>query len=300
VLFLLPFSIAGYQTDKWASASIIVMIVIGVVCLVAFGLYERFLAPKCFIPWNILTDRTVVSACVLSGVLFVSFYLWDGYYYSYLQVVHGVSMRNTGYIVNIYSIGSCFWSVVVAVAIRKTGRFKWLALYFGCPLMILGVGLMIHFRQPGQNIGYIIMCQIFIAFAGGTLVICEEMAAMACVTHAEVAQILALLGLSSSVGGAIGSSISGAIWTNTLPGALIAALPEGEKDLWSDIYASIVTQLSYPLGSPVRDAILEAYGIAQKRMTIAATSVLVLSFVCVFLWRDIRVSEIRNVKGRVL
>lgn len=32
---------------------------------------------------------------------------------------------------------------------------------------------MIHFRQPDINIGYIVMCQIFIAFARGTLVICQ-------------------------------------------------------------------------------------------------------------------------------
>jgi hypothetical protein len=33
-------------------------------------------------------------------------------------------------------------------------------------LMILGSGLMIHFRGVDHGIGYIIMCQIFIAFAG--------------------------------------------------------------------------------------------------------------------------------------
>jgi hypothetical protein len=45
-------------------------------------------------------------------------------------------------------------------------------------LEILGVGFMIHFRQPDQGIGYVIMCQVFIAFGGGSLIICEEMAVM--------------------------------------------------------------------------------------------------------------------------
>jgi hypothetical protein len=63
------------------------------------------------------------------------------------------------------------------VIIRTLGRFKWLAMSMLC-LEILGVGLMIHFRQPEQGIGYVVMCQIFIAFGGGSLIICEEMAVM--------------------------------------------------------------------------------------------------------------------------
>ena len=67
--------------------------------------------------------------------------------------------------------------MILALIIRTLGRFKWLAISMLC-LEILGVGLMIHFRQPNQGIGYVIMCQIFIAFGGGSLIICEEMAVM--------------------------------------------------------------------------------------------------------------------------
>jgi MFS family permease len=101
--------------------------------------------------------------------------LWDSYFYSYLQAVHSLSITNAGYVTNIYSIGSCFWSVILAIIIRVLGRFKYLALSM-LALLMLGVGLMIHFRQSGISIGYVVMCQIFIAFGGGSLVICEEMA----------------------------------------------------------------------------------------------------------------------------
>jgi hypothetical protein len=60
-----------------------------------------------------------------------------------------------------------------------TGKFKWIALYFGVPFTMLGVGLMILFRQPNQHVGWVIMCQVFIAFAGGACVITEQVAAMA-------------------------------------------------------------------------------------------------------------------------
>ena len=70
----------------------------------------------------------------------------------------------------IYSVGSCIWSFGAGILIAKTGRFKAQALFFGVPVTLLGAGLMVHFRQPNVNIGLIVMCQVFIACAGGTLV----------------------------------------------------------------------------------------------------------------------------------
>ncbi|KFY93137.1 hypothetical protein V500_03906 [Pseudogymnoascus sp. VKM F-4518 (FW-2643)] len=296
-LFLLPFSLAGSQTDKWAAASTITMLVLGVALLIAFGLYEKYLSPRSFIPFHLITNRTVIGACGLSAVSFASFYLWDNYYISYLQVVHQLSITNAGYVFNIFSIGCSFWALVVAAAIHYTGRIKPLALYFGAPLNPLGVGLMIHFRQPAHHIGYVVMCQIFIAFSRGTLVICEEMAAMAAVKQTDVAATLAVLGLSSAVGAAIGSSMAGAIWTNTLPDALAAILPEAEKARAGEIYGSLKEQLEFEWGSEARMAIVQAYGIAQKRMTIASTSVVVLMFVCIIVWKDYRVKDMKKSKG---
>lgn len=212
--------------------------------------------------------------------------------------MHGLSITNTGYVTNIYSIGSCFWSVIVAVAIRKLGRFKWLAMTMLC-LEILGVGLMIHFRQPDQGIGYVVMCQIFIAFGGGSLIICQEMAVMAAAPHENVASMLALIGLFSSVGGAIGQAISAAIYTTKFPAALDYALP-GNATLNAELYGSIVNQLAYPIGTPERTAIIYAYGEAQFYLTLASTCFLVPCFFFIYLWQDFKVKELRQVKGRTV
>ncbi|KAI9753681.1 MAG: hypothetical protein M4579_005033, partial [Chaenotheca gracillima] len=197
-LFLLPFSIATYQADKWKSGSVLAMIIIGCLCFPAFAIWERYFAKVSFIPFHLLVDRMVLSACVLAATLFASFYCWDLYFLSYLQVVFDMSIENAGYIGNTYNIGSCFFAVIIGFIIRATGKFKYLALAF-MPLDILGVGLMIYFRQPDSHIGYVIMCQIFIAFSGGTLVVCEEIAVMAAASHSEVAVVLALLGLFSNI-----------------------------------------------------------------------------------------------------
>jgi hypothetical protein len=299
-LFLLPFSLYSYQKDGWKSAMVICMIIFGFLLLIAFALYEKYYAPVKFIPFELLTDRTVLGACILAGTIFVSFYIWDSYFPSFLQVVNNLSVTEASYVVNIYSIGSCFWALIVGVVIRRTGKFKALALYFGVPLTILGVALMIAFRQPDVNIGYIIMCQIFIAFAGGTLVICEQVAAMAAASHQQVAVVLAVEGMFANVGGAIGSTVAAAIWTGIFPGRLLRHLPEDAKGDAATIYGSIVTQLSYPVGSPVRIAIQQAYGEAQRYMLIGGSTVLVLSMISVAVWRDIDVRNHKQVKGLVI
>lgn len=315
-LFLLPFSLYSYQKNGWNSALVIGMLVGGIVMLILFGLWEKFLAPKTFIPWPLLTDRTVLGAYILAAVLFIEFYIWDSYFYSMLIVVYDLTVTEATYVSNIYSIGSCLFAIVTGAIIKYTGRFKALALYFGIPVTILGVGLMIKFRQPDVNIGYIVMCQIFIAFSGGTLVICEQIAAMAATTHQHVAVVLAVEGMFSNIGGAIGSTIAGAICkfynskcpgisdktlgTSVFPVKLAEYLPIETQGNFTEIYGSITVQSSYPIGSATRTAINRAYGDAQKMMLIASTAVLVLAVAAVAVWRDLKIKDFKQVKGRVV
>ncbi|KAK0721309.1 major facilitator superfamily domain-containing protein [Apiosordaria backusii] len=299
-LFLLPFNIYFYQTDGWASATCIAMLVVGFVLCIAFVVYEKLWAPKTFIPFELLTDRTVLGACILAGNLFISFYIWNSFFGSFLQVVSGLDITKASYIQNIYSIGSCFWSLVVGVLIRWTGRFKWLALYFGVPLTILGVALMVVFRQPDANIGYIAMCQIFIAVAGGTLVICEQMAAMAATTHQYIAVVLAIEAMFANVGGAIGSTVATSIWGTVFPRSLNKFLPESEKGNVTAIFGSLKTQLDYEWDSETRIAIQHSYGDAMRYMIIASAVIQVVSVVSVAVWRDIKVKDFKQVKGNVI
>ncbi|PTU18254.1 hypothetical protein P175DRAFT_0551919 [Aspergillus ochraceoroseus IBT 24754] len=295
VLFLLPLTIAGSMEDEWRSTSIITMLVVGVACLAAFGLAERFVVPVPFLPWHLLASRTVIGACLIDACYQVAYYCWSDYYSSYLQVVYGTSISTAGYIGNIFDVVSGCWLLIVGLLIKKTCRYRWL-LYFSVPLYMLGVGLMIYFRNPHWSVGYPILCQIFIAFGGGTMIIVQQVAVEAASDHNHVASALAFLNCFGSAGGAIGSSISGAIWTNTLPGALQRRLPESALPDWESIYDDLEVQLSYERGSDVRNAISLAYADAQTKMLIAGTCVMSLSLVWMFLVRDIKLTK-QQTKG---
>lgn len=72
-LLLLPFSLAGYQAQQWREPKIIVMIVLGALLLVAFPFYEKHIAPKSFIPFELFKNRTLLVACLLGGNMWISF-----------------------------------------------------------------------------------------------------------------------------------------------------------------------------------------------------------------------------------
>ncbi|KAL1619004.1 hypothetical protein SLS54_006854 [Diplodia seriata] len=275
-LLILPLTLAAYQMNQWRSASIICMLIFGGLSLAGFYVWE-----KC---------------------------CWDYYFTSYLQVVHKLDVSKAGYVGNIYNVGSCFWAVIVGLAIRQTNRFKWCAL-IAIPWMILGTGLMCHFRSDGWPIGYVVMCQIFIAFSGGTAVICEEIAVMSAVAQAVpdnssqssgVAVVLALLSLFYGIGSAVGLGVSGAIWSNVFPVKLEEFLPEGRKGDVQRLYGSLVEQLKEPVGGEVRVAIEKAYCVAQQRMCIAATCILVLAIPCVLVWKNYNLKDVRQAKGTVV
>jgi MFS family permease len=299
-LFLLSFNIVAYQSNGWKSPLIICFIIFGGLLIIFFAIWEKYLARCNFIPFELLRDRTCLGAFIVAGSVFVSFYLWDSYFYAFILVVNDLDTINANYVLNIYTIGSCAWSFVVGWAIRYTGRFKWIAVYFAIPFTILGAGLMIAFREPNHSIGLIVMCQIFIAVAGGGVVITEQVAALAATSHQYVAVVLAMESMFSSIGGAIGSTIATAIWTGVFPGKLAEYLPADAQANLTSIYGSTVVATSYPPGSETRTAIQRAYGETQKLMLIAATSVLIIPWIAAFSWRNINVKNFKQTKGNVL
>lgn len=299
-LFLLPFNLYALQPLGWKSPLIICLLVFGVALIILFVLWERFMAPVTFVPYSVLLDRNMIGACILGTVLFISYSCWNSFFSSFLQVVNGLSVSYASYVVQIYGVGSSLFTVVAGVAIRYTGRFKAITLYGAIPVYTLFIGLMIYFRDPGMSIGYIIMCQLFLSFAAGIMIITPPIAAMSAASHQHIAVVVAIVSMFSSVGGAIGLVVAGAIWQSVFPTKLALYLPLEEHENFMSIYGMLDVQLSYPIGTPARMAIQQAYADAQARMLTAGTAIWVVGAVAVAFWRNVDVREIKQVRGHVI
>lgn len=192
-------------------------------------------------------------------------------------------------------------NVVAGSIISITGRYKPVSLYFGFPIVVLGTGLMIHFRQPDQHVGYIAMSYLFVNFGFGVLMLTLEISILAAASAQQYFAIaIALLNLFAYIGSAVGYTISSAIWQATMPKKLALYLPPEAQESLVMIYADITQQLSYEVGSPTRLAIQRAYGDTWRLLLIAAVSTWAVAFVAILVWKDTNVKGVKQNKGRVV
>nr|POF14859.1 peroxisomal membrane protein pex16 [Quercus suber] len=296
ILFLLPFSLVTYQRlPGYDSAGFIAMVIIGVLLFPVFALWEKFGARVQFVQWELFKKPTVLGACALACLLNFSFYCWDSQYYYFVLVVYNLSVSYAGYMGQIYNVGSTFSGVLFGIWVRYSKHFKYEALCFGLPLILLGSGLVIHFRGQEGAIGYVIMTQIFIAFGGGILVISQSMAVMAAADRAGVPMAISLVSLFASVGSAIGSAVASAIYGEVFPKSLAQMLPAADQNLVATIFqGGYAVQLDYLPGSVERDAINYAYGQVQKWGGVASTAVLIGAIPAIAVWKNYNVDKKQN------
>lgn len=155
------------------------------------------------------------------------------------------------------------------------------------PIKVLGAGLMIYFRHPSLQVGYMVMCQILISLAEGAILMTTETTIMARLEHGDVATVWAIMTLFQSVGASIGGAIAGGIWTTDFLRILQENLPDADRRKAKKIYGSIKEQLAFPWGSPTRQAINYAYAATHEKIFIASTTIFAASILFLLMWKDV-------------
>lgn len=298
---LLPFNLYTVEAKGWRSALIICFLVFGVLFIAAFVIWERFFARVCITPWATLRDPTVLGTCIVAFTLFVSSTCWNAYFNSFLQVVNGLSVTQASYVVQSGTVVQIIANIVAGATISYTGRYKPISVFFGFPLIVLGTGLLIHFRQPDRYVGYIAMCNIFVNFGFGILMLTVEIGILAAAAAQQYFAIsIALLNLFAYIGNAVGFTISAAIWQGTFPEKLALHLPPESQGNLTTIYSSIEEQLSYEWGSPTRLAIQHAYGDTWRYLLITGAAIWIVGLVAMLVWKNMNVKGVKQNKGYVV
>lgn len=298
---LLPFNLYTTEAKGWGSALILCFLVFGVFFIAAFVVWERSFARICITPWAILKDRTVLGTCTVGFVLFLSATCWNGYFSSFLQVVNGLSVTHASYIVQSGTVVQVIANIAAGAAISYTGRYKPISVFLAFPLITLGTGLLIYFRQPNQYVGYVAMCNVLINFGFGVLMLTVEIGVLAAAAEQQYFAItIALLNLFCYIGSAVGYTISAAIWTGKIPEKLALFLPPESQANITDIYGSIDVQLSYEWGSPTRLAIQHAYGDTWRFLLITGVACWIVGLAAMFVWKNMNVKGVKQNKGYVV
>lgn len=224
------------------------------------------------------------------------------YYTTYLQVVHNMSVSASGYVTQTFTFASTVTSIVIAFAIKYTKHYKWWVT-LGCCIYTLGMGLMLAYRTSGASTGTLIGVQIAVGIGGGMLNVPAQVGVQAAVnTHGEVSAVTAVFLTVIQLGGAIGSAISGAIWTDRVPTLLLRYLPAEEQGNAMDIYGDIsVAKAAYPMGTPERDAVNRAYQEAMTTLLIVAVCATVPCIFFSLMMKNYKLDQVhQHVKGNVI
>ncbi|KAI8679197.1 hypothetical protein NCS57_00196900 [Fusarium keratoplasticum] len=227
-------------------------------------------------------------------VVGISLACWFSYFTSHLQVVHNMGIGEAGYLANTNYVGTGVAAVVAGICMRYLGRARTTTLA-ALSIYTLGTGMMIQFTSSGSSsaLGGVIASQVLISLSAGIHAVGANIGALDGASQSTLSMRLALVYLSSMIGSSIALAISGAIWTNTLPARLasnLAGLGLTSQEETS-IYGSLIVQLSYDLGTPVRDAIIRSYRGVFRILMIVATATSVVSWVGALMMRDITAGD---------
>ena len=302
-LILIPMTLAATAKSHWHNASIIAMIVVGCVCLVAFPFWESThrLAPRPFLSLHLLTNRNVLTGCSVGFFYFAVFYTSiQPYFYSYLQVVQDDSITAAGHIVQTFTFTSTVTAICISICIKYTRHYKFYITAGAC-IYLMGIGLMIRYRSLGSSTGQIVGTQIVMGIGGGMLNVPAQLGVQAAVSHGDVAAATAVFLTVVEVGGAVGSAISGAVWTSNIPAKLARYLPPNAQSDAALIFGNLTIAKSYVGGSPERLAIDRSYQETMDILLIIAACLAAPLIPLSLIMRNYRLDSIdQRVRGKVI
>ncbi|KAM3416694.1 Siderophore iron transporter mirC [Cercospora zeina] len=301
-LILIPLTLASKA--GWSNPNLVTMLVVGAACLIAIPFWERnkTLAPHAFFPRSFWKNRTLLCGLGLSFFYFMAFYLSVyPYFQSYLLVVQDLPLTKAGRIVQTFTFTSTVTAIIVSISIKYTKSYKKF-MVAGTILYAIGLALMIRYRTEESTPTMIIGTQIFLGVGGSLTHVPAQLGVQASASHSEVAAATALFLTFLEIGGAVGSGISGAIWTSNVPKKLALYLPPETKGMADEIYGNItLASRGWPMGSPTRDAINLAYQETMTKILTVAVFVALPCIVLAFMMHDYKLDEIdQGVKGVVI
>lgn len=223
------------------------------------------------------------------------------FFQSYLLVVHNLSVSAAGHMVQTFTFSATITSLIVSFVIKYMKHYKYFVV-LGSMIYVAGLGLMMGYRTERASIPTILITQIVVGIGGGMLNVPAQLGVQASASHQEVASATAVFLTILEIGGAVGNAISGAIWTNSVPKKLALYLPADTKDQAGAIYGNVtLAATGWPMGSPTRVAINQAY---QETMTKILTVALCVAAPCIilsFFMKNYKLDEMdQHVKGLVI
>lgn len=259
VMFLLGLGYGGL-TFPWDSATVICLIVSGVVTLIVFILIEWKVAKYPVIPMRLFRSTSNTAAfgiAYIHGAVFIA----DLYYLPlYFQSVLGASPLLSGVYLLPVAVTLCVASSLTGVYISKTGRYR-PPIYFGLIMLIIGHGLYIDF-QSYPSWPRIIVYQIISGIGLGPVFQAPIIALFSLTKPADIASAAATVFFARDIATAMSLVFGGVIFHSGMADRsrdLYSILPLETATALTGGDAAASANLIQSLSGPQKQVVYDAY-----------------------------------------
>ncbi|KAL8653838.1 MAG: hypothetical protein Q9210_001868 [Variospora velana] len=278
IMFLLGLEYGGVS-HPWTSATVICLIVFGLVTIGLFFLNEWKLAVYPVMPLRLFTYRSNIAAftvCFCHGTVFIA-----GAYFLplYFQAVLGASPILSGVYTFPFVLSLSFVSAAVGVIIKKTGQYL-PSIWFGMFVMTLGFGLYIDLKDyPSWS--RIIIYQIVAGIGVGPNFQSPLIALQTLVKPKDIATATATFGFTRNIATSISVVIGGVIFQNGMSkrrNILAASLPPDIADFLSGGSAGAATDIVKNLPAAQKRVADQVYTDSLRTMWIYYVAIAAVGF----------------------
>ncbi|KAF1832634.1 MFS general substrate transporter [Decorospora gaudefroyi] len=282
----------GSITFPWSSATVICLIVFGIVTIAFFLVNEWKFAKNPIMPLRLFTKSSTVAAYLVWAC---NFYVLIGLSYYlplYSQSVLGVDALTSGIHLIPLIVACSLSAACVGAYIQKTGKYLPIT-YVAHVLLCLGSGLFINLKL-GEGLTKLIIFEIITGLGVGMNIEPPLIAAQAAMTVMDTAVIQGAMTFMRSLATTVAVVVGGVIFQNRMNAVsrgLIQELGEELASKFNGDEASASVELIRTLPAGQQLVVKDAYFRSLKSVWIMFVVAAVLSFIANFFLRAHHLSD---------
>lgn len=274
--FVLATSLGG-NTWPWFSAQIIGLIAFAIAALAVF-LWVESRAAEPVLPLHLFRNNTFAVTSAVGFLVGMAMFGSITFLPMYLQLAKGVSPTDSALQLVPMMVGLIGASMISGFMMTRTGRYRLL------PIMatfVLTIGLLLLANMQLDTPSWQVALFMFLVGVGiGPVNSVSITATQNAVSRDVVGTATAGTTLFRQIGGSIGVSVFGAIFSSGLAARLGNIMPDGQAG------GSFNPQLIATLPEPVRNLVLEAFASALHPVFYTAAGAAILAFGLSFLLEE--------------
>ncbi|PQE22600.1 major facilitator superfamily transporter protein [Rutstroemia sp. NJR-2017a BVV2] len=259
----------GGVTFPWSSATVICLIIFGIVVAFLFILNEWKFARYPVMPLRLFKHSSNVAAlgvCFCHGFVFIA----ASYYLPlYFQAVLGATPLLSGVYLLPFALSLSLTSAATGIFIKKTGKYL-PPIYFGLVVMALGFGLYIDLPR-GRTWSKIIIYQIIAGIGVGPNFQAPLIALQTLVKKSDIATATATFGFTRNLSTSISVVVGSVVFQNEMQkryGTLLQALGKSAADQLSGGSAGASVGIVAALPAAGREVARKAFSDSLRIMWI--------------------------------